>query len=202
MGVGHIFGWVAACSTGLALLACTSVAREGVAAEVACEITSASQVVASSGLQGPRIVGADGRPLAGSAAPAANETVRAGDLTLSNGHMMTFLGGPTARGGFYVRNDGDLDDRLTAVRSPLADTVGIFSLDPEHGEVEVTSLLIPAGSAFTPAQMAIDLNRGQIRLQFSGLRPPEDPAEGVPVFLSFERAGCVSARVFPMVPRN
>lgn len=195
-------GWSAAIGGSLALLACTGQAREDVIPQAGCEPAVDSTVAVTTGSQAPQILGRDGRPAQGSGAPAANETVRAGDLTLSNGHVIAFSGGTSAIGGFRIRNDGEENDRLISISSPLADSIAIFQIDPDQGEVEVTSVEILAGSAFTVDQMTIDPNRGRLSLRFRGLRLPDDPAEGVPVFLQFERTGCVAARVFPVVRRG
>lgn len=194
--------WVTAFGAPLFLLACSGASHEVMSSPAGCESASDAPVATVTAGQAPQILGPDGRPLPGSGAPAANETIRAGDLTLSNGHIISFSGGATAIGGFTIRNDGERDDRLISISSPRAESIAIVQVDPEQGEVEVATRVIAAGEAFTSEQMTFGPNRGRLSLRFRGLRLPDDPAEGVPVFLAFDVAGCVAARVFPVVRRG
>lgn len=142
----------------------------------------------------------------GSMSPAGNEVAQAGHLRLSNGYVMVFgQRSAPARGGFVVRNDSDLADRLVAVSTPMADRVTMWRTDLTAGgpgEVEQSSVEIAPRSAFTGDDVAQDPNRGRLQLKFQGLRLPENPSDGVPVTFVFERAGPVTVRAFPLIPRE
>lgn len=133
-----------------------------------------------------------------SAAPAANEIVRSGDLTISNGDLMMFRPNIPARGGFFIANAGDAPDRLLRATSPSATDIRFTRFGPT-GEVEIETVEIAPHSRFSPQDTAIDFNRGRIQMHIDGLRLPADPAEGVPITLEFERAGAVTVRAFGMV---
>lgn len=139
----------------------------------------------------------------GSMSPAGNEVARAGDLTLSNGYVAVFSASTPARGGFFIRNDGDQPDRLISVTSPAAEHVALYQIETtgeRRGEVERDSIEIAPHSNFTAEDIAIDFNRGRIQLRFTGLRLPADPAVGVPLTFTFERTGPVTVRAFAMTP--
>ena len=170
---------------------------------------AALQVVITPGPPGPSVIvpGAGGVRVTapGSMSPAGNEIARAGDLTLSNGHIMVFNSAAPARGGFFIRNDGDLPDRLISVTSPAAQQVTLYQIQTtgeRRGEVERESIEIAAHSNFTAQDIAIDHNRGRIQLRFVGLRLPSDPATGIPVTFTFERTGPVTVRAFAMTPSS
>ena len=154
-------------------------------------------VIVGPGPRGP------GSTAPGSMSPAGNEIARAGDLTLSNGYVAVFSASTPARGGFFIRNDGDQSDRLISVTSPAAEQVTLYQIETtgeRRGEVERESIEIAPHSNFTAEDIAIDFNRGRIQLRFVGLRLPADPAAGVPVTLTFERTGPVTVRAFAMTP--
>ena len=168
---------------------------------------AALQVVITPGPPGPRVTvpGAAGVRVTapGSMTPAANEIARAGDLTLSNGYVTVFGASTPARGGFFIRNDGDLPDRLVSVTSPAAEHVTFYQIETtgeRRGEVERESIEIAPHSNFTAEDIAIDFNRGRIQLRFVGLRLPADAAVGIPVTLTFQRTGPVTVRAFSMTP--
>ena len=170
---------------------------------------AALQVVITPGPPGPRMTvpGAAGVRVAapGSMSPAGNEIARAGDLTLSNGYITVFNSSSPARGGFVIRNDGDLPDRLISVTSPAAEQVTLYQIETtgeRRGEVERESIEIAPHSNFTAEDIAIDHNRGRIQLRLIGLRLPSDPAGGIPVTFTFERTGPVTVRAFPMTPNR
>jgi copper(I)-binding protein len=173
-------------------------------------ILFAIQVVITQGPPGPTVVLPGGAGVGvsspGSMSPAGNEVAQAGQLRLSNGYVMVFRQrSAPARGGFFVRNDSDLADRLVAVSTPMADRVTMWRTDLTAGgpgEVEQPSVEIAPRSDFTAGGAPLDPNRGRLQLKFEGLRLPENPSDGVPVTLVFERAGPVTVRAFPMIPRE
>jgi copper(I)-binding protein len=158
--------------------------------------TTAPQVVVVPGPAGPRAAG----PVP-SASPAANERVSAGDLTLSNGHLMTYGRGISARGGFFIANAGDTPDRLLRATSPSATAIRFTRVD-RNGEVEIETVEIAPNSSYSTRDMQIDFNRGRIQMRLDGLRLPANPADGVPITLEFERAGAITVRAFGMVPQR
>jgi copper(I)-binding protein len=168
---------------------------------------AALQVVITPGPPGPRVTvpGTAGVRVAapGSMSPAGNEIAQSGDLTLSNGYVMVFSASAPARGGFFIRNDGDLPDRLLSVSSPAAEHVTLYQIETtgeRRGEVERGSIEIAPHSNFAAQDIAIDHNRGRIQLRFVGLRLPSDPETGIPVTFTFERTGPVTVRAFAMTP--
>ena len=170
-------------------------------------LMAAIQVVITQGPPGPTLTvpGTAGVRVTapGSMSPAGNEIAQAGDLTLSNGYITVFNSSVPARGGFFIRNDGDLPDRLISVTSPAAERVTLYQVETtgeRRGEVEHASIEIAPHSNFTAEHIAIDRNRGRIQLRFVGLRLSSDQAGGIPVTFTFERTGPVTVRAFAMTP--
>ena len=88
-----------------------------------------------------------------------------------------------------IRNDGEVDDRLTGVSTPLAERVELHRSTMEdgiHRMEKVESITVPAGGA-------VELAPGGLHVMLIGLKFMLMAEETVPVTLTFERAGDVTA---------
>jgi len=89
-----------------------------------------------------------------------------------------------------IHNGGERDDRLLAVRSPLAEAVTIHrsvQIDNAYRMQPVEALPIPAGTRVT-------LQSGAHHLMLTGVRRSPAAGERVPLTLTFERAGDIQVQ--------
>ena len=88
-----------------------------------------------------------------------------------------------------IRNDGEADDRLIGVSTPLAEKVELHRSTMEdgiHRMEKVESITVPAGGA-------VELTPGGLHVMLISLKFMLMAEETVPVTLTFERAGDVTA---------
>lgn len=116
---------------------------------------------------------------------AAQQEVRAGDLTISQGWSRAAGAGGTGAGYLTITNRGRAADRLLAASSPASRGVELHT-HVREGDVmrmrPVTAIEIPAGGTVT-------LQPGGLHLMLMGLAASLNQGETVPVTLRFERAG-------------
>ncbi len=150
--------------------------------------------------EGPRAV-VDGRPQRALISGPIDEIARAGDLTVKGG----FLHPPVTRDvrvHFRVAHSGSQPDRLIAVSSSAATTASMMALSREKGEVEVAYLEFGPNDlreGATPEEFYEHMQRSILRIRLSGFRMPQNPSNGIPVTLTFERAGRFTVHAFPLV---
>ena len=88
-----------------------------------------------------------------------------------------------------IRNGGAADDRLIAVSTPLAEKIELHWSTMEdgiHRMEKVESIVVPAGGA-------VELTPGGLHVMLISLKFMLMAEETVPVTLTFERAGDVTA---------
>lgn len=101
--------------------------------------------------------------------------------------------GPMPMGAAYltIRNTGETDDRLLAIKTPASDRTELHTHVMTDGVARMTkvdALTIPAGAAVT-------LKPGGDHLMLMGLTAPLEEGERFPVRLIFETAGTVEVEV-------
>ncbi|MGO6684444.1 DUF1775 domain-containing protein [Rhizobium leguminosarum] len=124
----------------------------------------------------------------GAAAPAG-ETVKAGDLEVSGGFAKAMLPGQPVGGGFFtVKNNGQTDDRLVSVSSPVSGEVQIHEMVTKDNVMRMRQLKdgIAIGAGET-----VKLEPGNLHLMFQKVKTPFKQGDTVPVTLTFEKAGKV-----------
>ena len=88
-----------------------------------------------------------------------------------------------------IRNDGEVDDRLIGVSTPLAEKVELHRSTMEdgiHRMEKVESIAVPAGGT-------VALAPGGLHVMLAGLKFMLMAEETIPVTLTFEQAGDVTA---------
>ena len=127
---------------------------------------------------------------AGLAAPALAQSVKAGDLTLSNLEMRASLGAnPNTAAYLTISNAGTRSDRLMSVSCACAAKVEVHNSDMSGGMARMRSagpIIIPPGgkAVFAP---------GAFHLMVTGLKRKLDDGDMQEMTLRFERAGPVKA---------
>ncbi|MQW73420.1 DUF1775 domain-containing protein [Sinorhizobium medicae] len=125
----------------------------------------------------------------GSLPQSAAETVKLGDLDISGGAVKAMLpGAKVGGGGFLVKNNGSVDDRLIAVESPAAGRVELHEMTMENDVMKMRKL--DEGIA-VPAGETVELKNGGLHLMFMEVEKPFAEGDTVPVTLTFEKAGKV-----------
>ncbi|MBB3912941.1 DUF1775 domain-containing protein [Rhizobium fabae] len=128
--------------------------------------------------------------MAGMAAAApAGETVKAGDLEISGGFAKAMLPGQPVGGGFFtVKNNGNADDRLISVTSPVSGEVQIHAMETKDNVMRMRQL--KDGVAIAAGE-TVKLEPGNLHLMFQKVKTPFKQGDTVPVTLTFEKAGKV-----------
>lgn len=103
----------------------------------------------------------------------------------------TVAGIPNGVSYFVLENQGDTDDRLLAVSSPVADKVELHT-HIRDGEVmrmrHVDDIAVPAGES-------VALEPGGLHVMLMGLKQPLEEGKNFPLTLEFEHAGSVTVDV-------
>jgi uncharacterized protein YcnI/copper(I)-binding protein len=130
------------------------------------------------------------------AAPAVMAPVRLGALQLTAGFVKAMLPGQPVGGGFItIANGGPADDRLVSIATAAADRAELHEMGVVNEVMKMRRLddgiAIPAGTT-------VSLAPGALHMMFMQVRTPFAVGAGVPVTLTFEKAGKVDV-VLPVV---
>ena len=122
-----------------------------------------------------------------SAAPAAAQQVKIGDLVLNDAWARATPGGAKVGGGYLiVENKGATSDKLIGGSSPVAGKVEVHEMAMHNGVMTMRTmkdgLSIPAGQSVTLAP-------GGYHIMLMDLKSPLKRGDKVPVTLTFEKAG-------------
>ena len=123
--------------------------------------------------------------------PAAAHEEQAGDITIIHPRSRPVAQGQNGVIYLDLRNEGDADDRLLAVDTPLATKVELHESTMEdgiHRMAKVESIAVPAGAM-------VEFAPGGLHVMLIGLKFALFAEETIPVTLSFERAGDVTVSV-------
>lgn len=103
----------------------------------------------------------------------------------------TVAGIPNGVSYFVLENQGDVDDRLLSVSSPVADKAELHT-HIRDGEVmrmrQVEDIAVPAGES-------VALKPGGLHVMLMGLKEPLKEGNKFPLTLEFEQAGSVTVDV-------
>jgi periplasmic copper chaperone A len=123
------------------------------------------------------------------AKPAAADTVRMGDLTLTAPWLRATPGGAKVAGGYVrITNGGAQPDRLVAASMPLADHGEVHEMSMDGGVMKMRPV---DGGLTIPPGGSVELRPGGFHLMFMGLTGALKEGETVSGTLTFERAGTV-----------
>lgn len=126
---------------------------------------------------------------AGTLTVAAADPVAVGDLRLTKLWTRATPPGAPAGGGFLIiTNTGDEADRLTGVEAAHAGMSEIHEMKVSDGVMEMREL---EDGLEIPAGQTVTLAPGGYHLMFMGLKDAHEAGGGLPVTLTFERAGAV-----------
>jgi periplasmic copper chaperone A len=126
--------------------------------------------------------------LAISAAPAAAQTFKAGDIVVEKPWARaTPKGAEVASGYLVIRNNGAAPDRLTGGSADFA-AVEIHQMTSEGGVTQMREL---KDGLTVPAHGSVGLSPGGYHVMFTHLAHPLTKGENVKATLNFEHAGPV-----------
>jgi copper(I)-binding protein len=122
-----------------------------------------------------------------SAAPAAAQQVKIGDLVLNHAWARATPGGAKVGGGYLIiENRGATPDKLIGGSSLVAGKVEVHEMAMHNGVITMRAmkdgLSIPAGQSVTLAP-------GGYHIMLMDLKSPLKRGDKVPVTLTFEKAG-------------
>ncbi len=123
--------------------------------------------------------------------PATAHEERVGAITIVHPRSRPVAQGQNGVIYLDMRNEGEADDRLLAVDTPLATKVELHESTMEdgiHRMEKVESIALPAGAT-------VALAPGGLHVMLIGLKFALFAEETIPVTLSFERAGDVTVSV-------
>jgi len=115
---------------------------------------------------------------------------RGGDLVVADGYAYPSMG-DGASAFLVIRNEGGLDDTLTAVESAAAGMVMPHGTEVAGGAgrmVHLDAIPIPAGGA-------VPMDSGGLHLMLRGLRRPLVVGDSCALLLRFARAGTLRVTV-------
>lgn len=119
--------------------------------------------------------------------PAFAQSVKVGDLELTNLWTRATPPGAVAGGGFMtITNNGDTPDRLIALSSPVAEIGEVHEMKVEDGVMTMRPL---DDGLEIPAHSSVTLAPGGYHVMFIDLKEPIAVGSDVPVTLTFEKAG-------------
>ncbi|PYE84872.1 copper chaperone PCu(A)C [Pseudoroseicyclus aestuarii] len=124
------------------------------------------------------------------AGDAQEAAVQVGDLTIAAPFARATLPNQPVGGGYLtITNDGEADDRLTAVTSDASDRAEVHEMSMDGDVMTMRALddglVIPAGET-------VELRPGGYHLMFMDLEAPVEEGATLNVTLTFEQAGEVS----------
>lgn len=123
-------------------------------------------------------------------APLALADAHKGPITISHGWTRATPPSAPSGGGFIdITNAGPNDDRLIAVKSPVAGRVELHEMTMKDG---VMTMREKAGGIPVPAGQTVSLAPGGLHIMFMKLNGPFKQGDMVPVTLTFEKAGDIS----------
>lgn len=117
----------------------------------------------------------------------------ASDITIEDAYARASRpGAPTGAMFMTIHNDGEADDRLIGVQSPVAQMVELHTHIEEDGVMRMRPVEdgfeIPAGGVHA-------LERGGDHVMLMGLTEPFNDGATLPLTLIFERAGAITFEV-------
>ena len=127
----------------------------------------------------------------GAAAPAQAHEEKTGDITISHPWSRPAAQGQNGVIYLTIKNQGEVDDRLVAVGTPLAKKVELHRSTMEEGVhrmEKVDGIVVPAGGTVTLAP-------GGLHVMLIGLKFMLMAEETFPVTLTFEHAGAITTGV-------
>ncbi|HEX8568505.1 MAG TPA: copper chaperone PCu(A)C [Caulobacteraceae bacterium] len=129
--------------------------------------------------------------------PAAAQTARSGDITLSGPQIRASIGRARASAGYLtIRNTGMQPDQLYFVSCACAEKVEMHTHQMAGGVgkmVRLPSIIVPAGGQVTLAP-------GGVHLMFMGLKERLAKGDDQKVTLTFAKAGRITT-TFAVVTR-
>ena len=91
-----------------------------------------------------------------------------------------------------IANEGEVDDTLVGVESPLAAKSQLHGMMAQGG---ATMMMMPVEALPVPPHREVRLKPGGMHIMLEGLRQPVSAGETVPLVLIFRRAGRLPVRV-------
>lgn len=127
------------------------------------------------------------------AAPIAAQTVKRGDLSITNAWSRQTAPGQANGGGFMtIGNRAKQADRLIGGSSPVAAKVEIHTMSMDGGIMRMRPL--PNGLA-VPAGGRLELKPGSHHIMLIGLKSPLRLGTQVPLTLRFQHGGSVTVQL-------
>lgn len=131
--------------------------------------------------------------LAAAPLSAAAQSFRAGSLTIEQPWARASTGASANSAAYMrVKNSGDAPDRLTAVRTDLADATMLHESRLEDGVMRMVHL--PRGVEI-PAHGSAELKPLGLHVMITGLKQPLKAGDSIPMTLVFEKQGEVAIQV-------
>lgn len=131
-----------------------------------------------------------GAVVALAAAPGLAEEFKAGDLTIDDPwSRATPKGADVAAGYLVLHNRGATPDRLLGGAADFAEEVSVHEMSMDGGVMKMRAL--PSGLEIPPGG-EVRLAPSGFHIMFTGLKRQLKKGEGLPVALTFERAGKVA----------
>lgn len=113
-------------------------------------------------------------------------------LHVENGWASPTPGGVDISAGYLtIVNDSDTADRLLSASTPRATSADLHEMSMAGAVMQMR----PGGPVGIPAHGRVMLAPGGIHLMFNGVTQPFALGETIPVQLTFEHAGIVSAEL-------
>ena len=129
------------------------------------------------------------QPAFASVATAADTPVRVGSLQIEGAWARASMAGMKMGAGYLViHNQGDTDDELLTVASPVSDRVEIHLSQMQNGVMRMREV----GATAIPAGQRIRFLPGGLHLMFMGVTSPFEAGSQIPVTLRFREAGEVT----------
>lgn len=123
-------------------------------------------------------------------APAHAESVKAGDLVISQPWTRATAGGAKVGGGYLtIENKGTVADKLVGGSTDAAGKLEIHQMSMSNGVMKMRP--VEGGLEIKPGQ-TVKLAPGSYHLMLVDLKHPFKQGETVPVTLDFEKAGKVA----------
>lgn len=122
-------------------------------------------------------------------AAAADAPVRVGSLQLEGAWARASMAGMKMGAGYLViHNQGETDDELLSVASPVSERVEIHLSQMQDGVMRMREV----GATAIPAGQRIRFLPGGLHLMFMGVKSPFEAGTEIPVTLRFREAGEVT----------
>ena len=123
---------------------------------------------------------------------ATTEPAASGGITIEEAWARPpAMAGGNAAAYFLVQNDGDTDDRLIAVSSPLAMAEMHESVMADDG----TMAMNPVDGVDIPAGSTVEFKRGGLHIMFMGVAEPPAVGDTIQLTLTFQNAGEITLDV-------